>query len=196
RRLSIIDLSEGGHQPMTTESLVITFNGEIYNYREIKKELVALGHQFRSESDTEVILHAYLEWGEDMIKRLNGMFAFSLLDHAHNKMIVVRDRAGIKPLYYYKDDRILMFASELKPFYEHHNFPKVINVEAAKLFFQYGYIPAPHSIFEGAFKLNPGHYLRIDLKDRSHKFYSTRIVRTSKDVLGTKRVNFISKLHI
>jgi asparagine synthase (glutamine-hydrolysing) len=116
RRLSIIDLSPRGRQPMrdTDNAVIITFNGEIYNYREIKQELLGRGHRFTSDTDTEVVLYAYKEWGAECVSRLRGMFAFALWDLRRRKLLLFRDRLGVKPLYYYYDGRLLLFGSELR----------------------------------------------------------------------------------
>lgn len=165
-RLSIIDLSSAGHQPMNYKNLLIVFNGEIYNYKELKKELANLGHQFHSDSDTEVVLHAYEEWGSLAINLFIGMFAIVLFDKIENKIFVVRDRAGIKPLYYYKNDNVFLFSSELKAFHKHPQFKKEIDESSLVEFFQnvhHGYIAAPKTIFKNTFKLVPGHILTLDL---------------------------------
>ena len=125
RRLAIIDLSPDGHQPMadSTGMLHITFNGEIYNYLELRNELQAKGHNFHTASDTEVILEAYLEWGKDCVTHLNGMFAFALYDSQSCQLFIARDRAGEKPLYYWLKQNELWFASELKSICSQPNFP-------------------------------------------------------------------------
>lgn len=164
RRLSIIDLSNAGAQPMHYRHLSIVFNGEIYNYEEIKKELLALGHNFTSHSDTEVILHAFDEWGKEMMPRFIGMFAFAIYDRQNQEVWCFRDRPGSKPLYFYWHDGLFLFGSELKCFHPHPGFKKEINTQALLQFFQYGYILAPLSIFKHARKLGPGHYLHINLK--------------------------------
>lgn len=164
RRLSIIDLSEGGNQPQSYQSLHITYNGEIYNYAEIKKELEEKGHQFHSHSDTEVILHAYQEWGADSLKKFIGMFAFVIYNEAEQKIFACRDRAGVKPFFYYYKDGLFLFASELKAIVQHPAFVKEINIDAAAAYMQYGYVPTPHCIYKNAFKLKPGHFLQLDLK--------------------------------
>lgn len=166
RRLSIIDLSANGKQPMHYKHLHITFNGEIYNYREIKDELANLGHEFVSGSDTEMILHAYEVWGDKCIEKFIGMFAFCLYDAQENTVFCVRDRAGIKPFFYYRDGDIFLFASELKAFHKHPQFIKRLNPNAVGLFMQFGNVPSQHCIFENCHKLNPGHSLKIDLKTR------------------------------
>ena len=148
RRLSILDLSSHGHQPMSFEEIEIVYNGEVYNFAEIKLELETLGYSFESHSDTEVILKAYHKWGLDTVHKFNGMFAFSIFDKKKQKVYLLRDRSGIKPLYWYQKSGTLLFASELKSFHEFKDFDKEINNEAVGLFLQYQYIPEPHSIFE------------------------------------------------
>ena len=121
RRLAIIDLSASGHQPMSNENgeVVITFNGEIYNFQKLRVELEALGHRFHSQTDTEVIVHAYEEWGADCVTRFNGMFAFGIWDRPRRRLVLARDRYGIKPLYWYCKDGVFVFASEIKAILEH-----------------------------------------------------------------------------
>ncbi len=163
RRLSIIDLSHAADQPMHFENLSIVYNGEIYNYAEIRDQLIALGHQFQTHSDTEVILHAWKEWGEASIKMWRGMFAIVLLDTEKGELVCIRDRAGVKPLYYTLQDGIFLFGSELKNLMAHPRFTKNINPAAVASFLQYGYVSAPHSIFKDTFKLRPGYLMRLNL---------------------------------
>ena len=163
RRLCIIDLTEGGSQPQSFESLHITFNGEMFNYAEIKKQLEGKGHQFITHSDTEVILHAFKEWGTKAIKPFIGMFAFVLYDEANQKLFAFRDRAGVKPLYYYWREGLFLFGSELKALMQHAEFKKDINSDALAAYMQFGYVPAPHCIFKDTYKLKPGHFLEIDI---------------------------------
>ncbi len=165
RRLSIIDLTAGGNQPKTFGKLHITFNGEIYNYAEIKKELESKGHQFDSHSDTEVILHAYKQWGGFALQKFIGMFAFVIYDEEEQKLFACRDRAGVKPFFYYFKDGLFLFGSELKALMMHPAFEKVINTDAVAAFLQYGYVPTPHCIFNNAHKLKPGHFLTFDIKN-------------------------------
>ncbi|MBS1745945.1 MAG: asparagine synthase (glutamine-hydrolyzing) [Bacteroidetes bacterium] len=164
RRLSIIDLSVNGKQPMHFDNLTIIFNGEIYNYQEIKDELLLEGYQFNSTSDTEVILKGYHRWGEDVVNRFIGMFVFIIYDNDKQEITICRDRAGVKPLYYYKNDGLVLFASELKSLHQHPSFYKEIDVNSLSLFLQYSYIPAPHTIFKNTYKLKPAHYLKLDLQ--------------------------------
>jgi asparagine synthase (glutamine-hydrolysing) len=169
RRLSIIDLSNAGSQPMWYENFCIVFNGEIYNYTEIKTELEKLGHTFISHSDTEVILHAWVQWKEKMVQQFIGMFAFVIYDIETKKLFCCRDRAGVKPFYYYWNDGLFLFASELKSFHKHPGFKKEINQSAVYQFMQYGFIMAPLSIFNNAYKLQPGHFLRFDISQAALK---------------------------
>ncbi|OYU92784.1 MAG: asparagine synthetase B, partial [Bacteroidetes bacterium B1(2017)] len=160
KRLSILDISSNGHQPMTSknERWHIVYNGEIYNYREIKKILIDEGYTFKTETDTEVILNSFDKWGPNAVEQFIGMFAFVIYDVIEKKIYVVRDRAGVKPLYYYQSDNNFLFASELKSFHHNPNFQKKIDFEALKLYFNYGYILAPHTIFKDTYKLLPGSF--------------------------------------
>lgn len=165
RRLSILELSELGKQPMTWNEFTIVFNGEIYNFSEIKAELETLGHTFLAESDTEMILHAYGEWKEKCLDRFIGMFSFVIYDSKTEELFIARDRAGIKPLFIYEHDGLVLFASELKAFHKHADFIKKINPSAVQAYLQYGSVPTPHCIFEYCSKLQPGHYIQTSLKD-------------------------------
>jgi asparagine synthase (glutamine-hydrolysing) len=171
RRLAIIDLTSSGHQPMRFGSLWITYNGEIYNFQEIKVELESLGHSFNSHSDTEVILHAYQEWGQECLKKFIGMFVFVIYDQNKETMFCARDRAGIKPLFYYFKNGLFLFASELKAFHIHPGFEKEIDSRAVAAFMQYGNVPHPYCIFKDTHKLKAGHYLKLDLSNRQIETY-------------------------
>lgn len=166
-RLSIQDTSKKGHQPFVSDcgNYVLVFNGEVYNFKAIKVELEALGQSFVSGSDTEVILYAFKHWGVACLDKFIGMFAFAILDKQQQRLTLVRDRAGVKPLYYYVNNDEFAFASELKSFHQLPTFTKQLNKSVLPYYFQFGYIPAPHTIFEGAHKLLPGHYLQYDLKN-------------------------------
>jgi asparagine synthase (glutamine-hydrolysing) len=166
RRLAIIELSELGSQPMNYKQFTIVYNGEVYNYEEIKSSLIKLNHTFVSGSDTEVILHAFEEWGIECVSHFIGMFAISIYDSSKNQIILIRDRLGVKPLYYYWNNGLFLFASELKSFYSHPDFKKHINKSAVKSYFEFGYIPGPNSIFENCFKLSAGHSLVFDIKSK------------------------------
>jgi len=169
RRLSILDLSSLGHQPMQYENLWITYNGEVYNFEEIKDELSSEGYNFISHSDTEVILKAYHKWGVKCVDKFRGMFAFTIYDESKNKLIILRDRVGVKPLYYYRNNDIFLFSSELKAFYPSKNFIKEIDTNSLSMYLQFGYIQAPHTIFKNCFKLLPGHYIEYDLTTKKYK---------------------------
>ncbi|MDP1928350.1 MAG: amidotransferase 1, exosortase A system-associated [Thiobacillus sp.] len=163
RRLSIIDLSSG-QQPLFNEdgSVVVVFNGEIYNFQELVPELEALGHVFRTHSDTEVIVHAWEAWGEACVARFRGMFAFALWDRNLDTLFVVRDRFGVKPLYYaFLDSGEFIFGSELKALMAHPGLTRTIDPCAVEEYFAYGYVPEPRTIFKGAYKLPPGFTLTL-----------------------------------
>lgn len=162
-RLSIIDLSDAANQPMSNEddSVWIVYNGEIYNFHEIREELQTRGHKFRSRTDSEVIIHGYEEWGIDVVGRLRGMFAFALFDKQRNKLVLVRDRLGVKPLKYYFDGETFIFASELKGLI--HLIPSRIDFDALNRFLTLKYIPSPKTILEGVSKLMPAEILEFDI---------------------------------
>ncbi|MFZ9388917.1 MAG: asparagine synthase (glutamine-hydrolyzing) [Chitinophagaceae bacterium] len=166
RRLSIIDLSNAASQPMAFEDLLVIFNGEMYNYSEIRDELIGLGHAFKTHSDTEVILHAYKQWGTDCLRKFIGMFVFIIYDKGKNRLFCVRDRAGVKPFHWYFKNGLFLFGSELKTFHEHPGFEKELNTDVLASYMQYGYVPTPHSIFRHAHKLQPGHHLTLYLDDQ------------------------------
>ena len=172
RRLSIIDL-DAGKQPMCNEdeSIWVTFNGEIYNYLNLRKDLLAKGHHFRTESDTEVIVHLYEELGERFVEKLRGMFAIGLWDKKAERLILARDRVGKKPLYYCFIDNVLYFASEMKSLLLVPHFNRDIDLEALSDYFSLLYVPAPKSIFKSVRKVRPAHYLVFDgggLKERCY----------------------------
>ena len=166
RRLSIIDLSETGTQPMSFKEYWVCFNGEVYNYKELKIELEGLGHNFESTSDTEVVLRAYVQWGSSCLDKFIGMFAFVVYNSNSGDVFCARDRAGVKPFYYYINNGLFLFSSELKSFHEHPGFSKKLNLSAVSSFMQYGNVPTPHCIFEDSFKLKPGHFLAFNIEDK------------------------------
>lgn len=163
RRLAIIDLSTRGRQPMSNndQSVWIVFNGEIYNYKDIRIELVSKGYRFTTNSDTEVIIKAYEAWGIESISRLRGMFAFALLDTSRRVLYLVRDRLGVKPLYYYYDGKLLLFASQLKALMAYPSYRKDIDHTALTLYLQLGYVPYPMTIFTNTYKVQPGCYVKV-----------------------------------
>jgi len=168
-RLSIQDTSKKGHQPFVSDcgNYVLVFNGEVYNFKTIRVELEKLGQSFISRSDTEVILYAFKHWGIDCLDKFIGMFAFAILDKGQQKLTLVRDRAGVKPLYYHVNDNEFAFSSELKSFHQLPSFDKKLNKSVLPYYFQFGYIPAPHTIFKNTYKLEPGHYIEYDLSDKT-----------------------------
>jgi asparagine synthase (glutamine-hydrolysing) len=168
RRLSVIELSPLGHQPMASPDgrFHLVFNGEIYNHAALRSELEGLGHAFRSHSDTEVILAAYGEWGTQAFTRFRGMWALALWDEREQRLLLCRDRIGVKPLYWYHHDGLTLVASELKALYAHPDLPRRIDRAGLRLFLQYNYIPFPHTICQGVEKLAPGTWLSIDRAGR------------------------------
>jgi len=161
RRLSIIDLSPAGHQPMRSgdHRYWIAFNGEIYNYADLKRELEGEGEPFCSSSDTEVLLRLYERMGVACLEKLEGMFAFAVWDDAHKTLFLARDRIGIKPLYYYLDDRWIVFASEIKAILQCPDVPREVNPGSLVTYFTFGHSFAPDTIFTGIHKLLPGHFM-------------------------------------
>ena len=164
RRLSIIDLSAVGDQPLYNEdrSKVLVFNGEIYNYQELRQELVAAGHVFVSNTDSETLLHGYEEWGASMLDRLRGMYAFVIWDRNEKKLFGARDIFGIKPMYYAQMNDTLLFASEIKAFLEHPKFDKVFNEAALGNYLSFQFVPTNETFFKGVFCLQPGHYFTYE----------------------------------
>jgi asparagine synthase (glutamine-hydrolysing) len=173
-RLSIIDTSNIANQPFTSScgNYTIIFNGEIFNFKELKEDLLEKGYVFRSDSDTEVLLNLYIEYKEECLSKLNGFFAFCIIHHQTEDLFLARDRYGIKPLYYFYNKDFFCFASELKAL-KKYPFEKKLNQESLEVYFQLGYIPSPLCIFEGVKKLNQGHYLVLSQKNLSiQKYYS------------------------
>ncbi len=173
-RLAILDLSPAGHQPMWSKDpkdhgVCIVFNGEIYNFQELKQELEGKGHTFRGTSDTEIILALYEEEGERVFEKLEGMFAIGLYDFKRKKLLLARDRMGKKPLYWCVMDGTLLFASELKALTAHPLFKKELDLEALNKYFFYDYIPTPHTIFKNVFKLEPATFLKFENQQISKK---------------------------
>lgn len=163
RRLSIIDLS-GGHQPIFTPDggKVIVFNGEVYNFRDHRPELERRGHRFSTRSDTEVVLHLYDEYGLDFLDHANGMFGLAIWDEPARRLVVARDRIGVKPLYYYRDEEKLVFASEIKAILALPAVRAELDPAALEVYLKYGFTPAPYTLFRGISKLPPGHRMRIE----------------------------------
>ena len=166
RRLSIIDLSLG-HQPMFNEDgqIAVVFNGEIYNYKDIQAELVSKGHTFKTNCDTEVIVHAYEEWGTESVKKFIGMFGIALWDNRRKIMWIVRDRLGIKPVYYYWNRNTFICASEIKPLFSAGQVKPEINPKVMDAYCTLGYVPGPETMFKGIMKLKPGHHMVVSGKE-------------------------------
>ncbi len=189
QRLSIIDLSKAGTQPMSNEdnSLWMVFNGEIYNHNKLRKELESNGHRFKSKTDCEVIIHLYEQNGIECLQKLNGMFSFALWDNTTQSLFLCRDRVGIKPLVYYWDETSLIFASEIKSILCDPEVSKNINQEALNLYFTFNYTPAPHTMFEDIYKLNPGSYLCLkDKKVEIKKYWDaqTNDIKAKNELLN------------
>ena len=170
RRLSIIDISPAGHQPMISADhrYVLTYNGEIYNFRELRTELEAKGYWFRSQTDSEVVLYSLAEWGIDALLKFNGMFALAFWDRKEKNLLLARDRYGIKPLYYFQNDKKLVFGSEQKALLEQPCFDRVINKRALLEYFTFQNIFTDQTLLEGIHLLQPGHYATIDLSRNSN----------------------------
>ncbi len=196
RRLSLLDLSLTGKQPICNKNKTIwlTVNGEIYNYIELRNELVILGYTFKSSSDSEVILHGYEEWGIQVLEKLNGMFAFGIWDETKQKLFIARDRFGIKPLYYYQANSQFIFASEIKAIIKDKSILREIDYSSVCDYFYYRYVPSPKSIFKNIFKLEPGYYLEIsspeNIKKTKYHSYSTE----NKKIKTKDAVEVIDKL--
>jgi asparagine synthase (glutamine-hydrolysing) len=189
RRLSFLDLSDSGIQPMSNENQTIwlTINGEIYNYKELRKILENKNHYFKTQTDSEVVLHAYEEWGTEMINMLEGMFAFGLWDETNQKLILARDKFGIKPLYFYIDNDQLIFASEIKAIIENPKIERKINFTSICEYFIYRYIPSPNTIFENIFKLEPAHFLTFnsDLSFQKKEYFELQTSENKQSLTKT-----------
>ena len=185
RRLSIIDL-QSGDQPMSneTDTVHVVFNGEIYNFAVLRETLVGFGHRFRTRSDTETIVHAYEEWGDDFVDHLNGMFAIALWDEERERLVLARDRAGIKPLYYAHVNGALVFGSELKALLKSGLVPRELDYQALGQFLSLEYIPAPASIVRGVRKLRPGHVLTASTSGvRERAYWDLSLAQSESDPL-------------
>ncbi|MFW7395201.1 asparagine synthase (glutamine-hydrolyzing), partial [Vagococcus fluvialis] len=174
RRLSIIDLNHGA-QPMNNQddTKVLTFNGEIYNYLELREELIALGYHFRTDVDSEVLIHGYDAWGEGLLDRIRGMYAFIIYDKKNQEVFGARDHFGIKPLYYYKDEENFMWGSEIKSFLDHPGFVKELNEELLPIHLSFEYIPSAETMFKNVYKVNPGNFFiykdgKLSIKEYYH----------------------------
>jgi asparagine synthase (glutamine-hydrolysing) len=196
RRLSIIDLSPAGHQPMSNDdqTVWITFNGEIYNFIELRKELSELGHRFKSKSDTEVIIRLYEQYGVECVKQLNGIFAFAILDRRRHKLLLARDHCGIKPLYYCQRNNQFVFASEIKGILASGTYSPELNRQGLYDYLTYLYVPCPETMFRGIYQLPPAHTLELDLDtgDRNLNRFWTIKPTTSN---GHEKPDYIETSH-
>ena len=182
RRLSIIDLA-GGHQPIFNEdhSILVVFNGEIYNYQELRASLQGHGHHFRTNSDTEAIVHAYEEYSDECVHHLRGMFTFALWDRKRHRLLAARDRFGKKPLNYYWDGHRLIFGSEIKSILQ-ADIPREINHIALDEYLVYTYVPSPNTLFQNVMKLPPAHILIYeDGQVRTQRYWDLSFVPICKD---------------
>ena len=193
RRLSIIDLA-GGHQPLANEdhTVWVVFNGEIYNFAEIRSELLAFGHRFRTHSDTEVIVHAYEQWGERSVDRFRGMFAFALWDEPKRRLLLGRDRLGVKPLYYCMGESGVTFGSEIKALLEDPDVPRGWSVEALDAYLALQYVPGPRTIYRAVHKLPPGHLLVAECDSVQIKRYWD--LEFSGDGDPTREADYLNRL--
>ena len=164
-RLKVIDLSTAANQPMGNRERTtwIVYNGEVYNYRALRDDLIGQGRQFRSQSDTEVILQAYAQWGEDCVARLDGMFAFAIFDARQRRLLFARDRTGKKPLFYYRDQERFIFASEIKALLVHPAVPAAFNERVLPHYLTYGYVPAPDTCYAGIESVPPATQVTLDV---------------------------------
>lgn len=190
RRLAVLDLSELGHQPMLFGKYVIVYNGEIYNFKEIKQELLALGLTFDTETDTEVILKSFLTWKYDAVNKFRGMFAFAIWDVELKTLILCRDRLGVKPLYYYHKDGIFIFSSELKAITKYPGIDLTIDLNSVSRFLKVGYIKSPFSIYQHVKKVLPGHFLEIEHaeKFKTWPYWSLTNIETRKSKQSDEQI--------
>ena len=184
RRLRIIDLTPAAGQPMANEdgAVQLVFNGEIYNFRELRERLASAGHTFRSKSDTETIVHLYEERGADCVADLDGMFALAIWDERRQRLTLARDRAGKKPLFYYRSDRLLAFASEMKSFFAHPDVDMVVDAEAVPYYFIHGYVPGPSTFYRNVRQLEPGAVMIVEADGRftCRKYWQIEYPRESE----------------
>ncbi|MEY2765032.1 MAG: hypothetical protein RLZZ205_1456, partial [Bacteroidota bacterium] len=190
RRLSILDISDAGHQPMEYKQWIIVYNGEIYNFKDIKSDLIKLGYTFQTETDTEVILKSFDAWGRDAVSKFRGMFAFALWNTETNILTLCRDRMGVKPLYYYKDENIFLFASELKGITAYPGLNLDIDHDAVSRYLQVGYIKSPFSIYKNIRKVSPGCFLEVQSSGDlfEEKYWSLKDIECTKQDLTDEQV--------
>ena len=190
RRLSIIDLATG-HQPMPNEDETrwVILNGEIYNYRELRRELESAGHRFRTQSDTETIVHGHEKWGADVTTHLDGIFGLALWDANARELLLARDHLGVKPLYYYDDGQRLLFGSEIKAILQDDRVPRAVDTEALEIFLAYGYVPSPRTLFRGIRKIPPGWRLRCDARGARLERFWRAIPQVRSDITEAQAID-------
>lgn len=195
RRLAIIDL-HGGQQPIVDDATgaAIEFNGEIYNYRELRVELEARGQRFTTSSDTEVILRGYLEWGDDVVHRLNGIFGFAVWDPRRERLLLARDHFGVKPLYWSDVDGTLRFGSEMRTILADPAVPRRLDPDAVRVLLHFGYLPSPHTLIAGVHKLGPGHKLVCDRDGVTVTRYETSVAEVDHSIDDATAVNTYTEL--
>jgi len=196
RRLSIIDLSTG-NQPQANEdkSIWVTFNGEIYNFRELRQDLIGRGHQLNTHSDTEVLVHLYEEYGDGFVERCNGMFAFSIYDIQRNRMLLARDRVGKKPLFYYMNDRYFVFGSELKTLFVNGDAPRRVNRAVIQDYMMFGFVHTPETAFEDVYQLEAAHYMVVEEGHiEKHCYWRPDYVHTTSRTLEDAKAEYIELL--
>ena len=191
RRLSIVDISKKGNQPMEffhkKQKIQIVYNGEIYNYKELKDELLQKGYKFKNNTDTEVILASYLEWGKKCVEKFNGMWAFCIYDPQKNNLFLSRDRLGQKPLCYYQSKNKFIFSSEIKAILQ-HKIDIEINNDGINFYLSLGFIPAPYSIYKDIYKLEPGFNMIFNLEDSTLKKYQYYYPSKYKPIQNKKKL--------
>ena len=188
RRLAIVDVA-GGHQPIANEdgTAWVVLNGEIFNYPALRRRLEERGHRFSTRADTEAIVHAYEEWGDGCVEQLNGQFAFALWDAAGERLLLARDRAGIKPLHYRFEDGLLLFGSEIKALLAHPSVPREMDVQALDQYLTYEHVPVPRTLFKGIWKLPPGHVLSLDRRGlQVRQYWDLRLARGENGHRGSE----------
>ncbi len=188
-RLSVIDTSPNANQPMTdlSKRYTIVFNGEFYNFQEEKKQLSQQGYEFRSKSDTEVLLNLYIAYGKNFLNKINGSFALAIYDREKHSLLIARDRFGIKPLYYFYSNEQFIFGSELRSILSYH-IDKELDYTSLLLYFQLNYIPGPHTIINGVYKLDPGSYIEINTNGiTKQSYYETKITYEKINTIGYKQ---------
>jgi asparagine synthase (glutamine-hydrolysing) len=194
-RLSILDLDDRSNQPYSYKNLKIVFNGEIYNFEEIKKELIDIGYSFETTSDTEVLLIGYAAWGKEILSKLNGMFAFAIYDAINKKIFCARDRLGVKPFFYYWKEGKFEICSQLRPLINKNS---TVSEEAVSIYLDCGYVPSPYSILEDVFKLPPGNFMEFDLNNQTmiiSEYWNLKAVST-KDISYEKAKKELHELLI